>query len=111
MLQYTVESICNTFKALLGFKSVPTAKTGPNTLEELLKQFDLPKKEKTQSDIIRDYMVQETMAALEVEMLKMDPSRAYIGYTRVTNDDNTVLINFVPCVVRPEVIYCAYGKN
>jgi len=111
MLQYTVESICNSFKALLGIKIKPAPKPGPNTLEELLKQFDLPPKEKTVSDVIRNYLVQQTMASLEVEMLRMDPATAYVGYTRTKNDNETILINFVPCVVRPEVIYCTYGKN
>lgn len=114
MLQYTLESICNTVKALLSFniKFTPKPKQeGPNTLEELLKQFDLPVKEKTQEDIIRDYMVRETMAALELEMLKMDPARGYLGSTRINYEDGTVYINFVPCIVRPDVLYCSYGKN
>jgi len=114
MLQYTLESICNTFKALLSFKKVVNIKPsqiGPNTLNELLDQFDLPQKEKTQQDVIRDYMIKETMAGLEIEMLKMDPARGFLGTTRINYDDGTTYINFVPCVVRPEVVYCAYGKN
>lgn len=110
MLQYTLESICNSFKALLGIKPKPI-KSGPNTLEELLEQFDLPKKEKNQSDIVRDYLVLQTMAQLEVEMLKLEPARVYLGSTRINHDDGIVQLNFVYCVVRPEVVYCSYGKN
>jgi len=84
--------------------------TGPNTLDELLKQFDAPPKEKTQNDIIRDYQVKETIAALEVDMLKMDPAKAYKG-TQLWYEGDVKCFDFVPCIVRPEVIYCSYGKN
>lgn len=114
MLQYTLESICNTFKSLLSFKKAVIIKpiqTGPNTLDELLQQFDLVLKEKTQQDVIKDYMIKETMARLELEMLRMDPARGFLGTTRIKHDDGTIYINFVPCIVRPDVVYCAYGKN
>lgn len=84
---------------------------GPNTFAELLKQFDQPIKEKTQEDIIRDYQIKETMAALEVDMLKMDPTLFYRGIQLWYDNDNKKCFDFVPCSVRPEVIYCSYGKN
>jgi len=54
--------------------------TGPNSLNELLKQFNQPPKQKTNEDVIRDYTVKETMAQLEVDMLKMDPTIYYKGF-------------------------------
>jgi len=84
---------------------------GPNTFAELLKQFDQPPKEKTQEDIIRDYSVLETMRALEVSMLKLEPSLMYQGAQRFKDFQGNIYIDFVPCVVRPEVLYCSYGTN
>lgn len=84
---------------------------GPNNLNELLQQFDQPTKQKTQADIIRDYQVKETMVALEVEMLKMDPSLFYRGGQVWLDHEGNKYFDFVPCVMRPEVLYCAYGKN
>jgi 4-aminobutyrate aminotransferase-like enzyme len=85
--------------------------TGPNTLDELLEQFDKPPKEKTQQDIIRDYQVKETMAALELSYLKDDPSLIYHGNQVWYDHDGNKYFDFVTCVVRPEVHYCCYGKN
>lgn len=85
--------------------------SGPNTLSELLEQFDLPPKVKTQEDNIRDYQVKETMAALEVDMLKMDPAQAFRGFQQWYDNSGNKFFDWVPCVVRPEVVYCSYGKN
>jgi len=85
--------------------------SGPNTLEELLKQFDQPIKEKTTKDVVRDYQVKETLAALEVDMLKMDPANVYKGHQYWYDNEGNKFYDWVPCVVRPEVVYCAYGKN
>lgn len=84
---------------------------GPNNLTELLKQFDEPIKEKTEKDIIRDYQVRETMAALEVDMLKMEPTLFYRGLQLWFDNEGNKCFDFVPCSVRPDVIYCSYGKN
>lgn len=101
-----------TFKAWV---SVPYQEnkifSGPNTLEELLTQFDLPVKIKTQADVIRDYQVKETLAALEIDMLRMDPARAFKGVQIWLDNYGNKFVDWVPCVVRPEVIYCSYGKN
>lgn len=84
---------------------------GPNNLDELLKQFDQPPKQITQDEIIQKYCIQIAMYQYELEMLRMDPSRKYLGSTRSKNEDGTVDVDFVPCVIRPDVIYCSYGKN
>jgi hypothetical protein len=84
---------------------------GPNTLGELISQFDLPPKEKTQEDVIRDYQVKETMAALEVDMLKMEPTFFYRGFQVWYDVDGNKYFDWIPCASRPEVIYCSYGKN
>ena len=99
----------NFIKKLFNKKAIYVV--GPNNLNELLKQFDQPTKQKTQADIIRDYQVKETMAALEVDMLKMDPSLVYRGGQMWFDHEGNKYFDFVPCVLRPEVLYCAYGKN
>ena len=91
--------------------TVLNPKTGPDTLDELLKQFDLPKKEKTSADIIRDYQIKETLAALEVDMLKLEPSIVFRGFQKWFDNQGNTFFDWVPCVVRPETLYCAYGKN
>ncbi|NBP02120.1 MAG: hypothetical protein EBU90_18710 [Proteobacteria bacterium] len=89
----------------------PVYSVGPNNFAELLKQFDQPPKQKTIADTIQDYKMKEAMAALEINMLKMDPTNYYQGSWRINNNDGTSDLDFVPCAVRPEVIYCSYGKN
>lgn len=85
--------------------------TGPNTLGELLEQFDKPPKEKTQQDVVRDYQVKETLAALEVDMLKLEPTLFYRGFQAWYDGDGNKYFDWIPCASRPEVIYCSYGKN
>jgi hypothetical protein len=85
--------------------------TGPNTLGELLKQFDKPPKEKTQQDVVRDYQVKETLTALEVDMLKLEPTLFYRGFQAWYDGDGNKYFDWIPCASRPEVIYCSYGKN
>jgi len=109
MLQYIVELFHKLVAAFLGKPKVLCI--GPNTLDELLVQFDVPPKEKTVQDIIRDYQIKETMAGLEVDMLKMDPALAYKGHQSWFNENNVLSLHQMPCVVRPEVIYCSYGKS
>ena len=109
MLQHIMELFRKLVAALLNKPKVLCM--GPNTLHELLVQFDAPSKHKTPQDIIRDYQVKETMAALELDMLRMDASLAYRGCQSWFNENNILSVRQVPCVVRPEVIYCAYGKS
>ena len=84
---------------------------GPNTLEELLEQFNLPKKEKTKEELIRNYQVFLTMASLELEMLKMGPSIKFYAHNWVEYEGGKAYYDWTPCIIRPEVIYCCYGKN
>jgi len=84
---------------------------GPNNFVELLKQFDQPPKQKTQEEVVRDYQVKETMAALEVDMLKMEPTSFYRGSQSWYDRDGNKYFDWVNCAVRPEVVYCSYGKN
>lgn len=99
--------------SVLGFSSFKQGvySVGPNNFSELLKQFDLPPKEKTQEDIIRDYTVKETMAKLEVDMLMMEPTTFYRGFQQWLDNDGNKYFDWMPCATRPEVIYCSYGKN
>jgi hypothetical protein len=103
--------IIDFFKSLAGIPKTGVYSVGPNSFAELLKQFDQPSKEKTQEDIIRDYQVKETMAALELDMLKMDPAISYRGFQRWVDGENIVSFDWMPCVVRPDILYCSYGKN
>lgn len=84
---------------------------GPNNFQELLKQFEQPKKEKTKEDIIRDYQVKETLSKLEVEMLMMEPTTFYKGFQQWKDLEGNKYFDWMPCATRPEVIYCSYGKN
>lgn len=89
----------------------PIHATGPNTLAELLIQFDQPAKEKTTSEIIRDSQIRETIAALEVDMLKMEPSLKFNGHQCWYNSEGSKFYDWMPCSLRPETLYCCYGKN
>jgi len=105
-----ISKILSSFLNPFTFKGY-TYSTGPNNLNELLKQFDQPIKEKTQEDIIRDYQVRETMAALEVDMLKMEPTSFYRGIQKWNDNEGNKYFDWAMCAVRPEIIYCSYGKN
>lgn len=102
------------FEFLKNFFAVSKYKiyaAGPNTLAELLTQFDHPPKEKTKEDIIRDYTIKETMASLELSYLKEDPSIFFVGNQKWFDSEGNKCFDFVPCALRPEVLYCSYGKN
>lgn len=83
---------------------------GPNNFSELLQQFELPQKVKSEKEIVQDYLIKETMASLEIEMLKMEPVKIFKGYQK-WKSNNTTFYDWVPCAVRPEILYCSYGKN
>ena len=99
------------FEYIKSFFTIKTVTIGPNTLGELLKQFDEPLKEKTKEEITNTYLAKETMAALELSYLKDDPAFTYRGGQMWYDKDGNKYFDFVPCVVRPEVLYCSYGKN
>ena len=109
MLQHIVECFRYFFQeVLVSKKSIPE---GPNTLEELLKQFDIPKKEKTKEDLVRDYQMFLTMSALEYDMLKMAPPIKFYSHNWVEYEGGKAYYDWAPCILRPEVLYCSYGKN
>ena len=110
MLQYIMAFFSKIYKSFI-IKIPATQTTGPNTLQELLEQFNSPPKEKTMDDIVRDYTIKEMMAAYEVEFLSSSPTKMYLGSWRINNDNGTAVIDFVPVAIRPEVQYCSYGKN
>jgi len=86
-------------------------KQGPNTLAELLEQFDQPKKEKTSEDVLKHFCIQIALNQYEYDYLKEQPPKMFLGSFRIKNNDETIDFDFVPCSVRPEVIYSCYYKN
>ena len=99
------------FEYIKSFFTIKTTNVGPNTLEELLQQFNSPPKEKTKEEIMNTYLAKETMAALEISFLKSDPALTFRGGQMWYDKDGNKYFDFVPCVVRPEVLYCSYGKS
>ena len=84
---------------------------GPNSLAELMQQFDVPPKQKTAEDIIRDYQMKEIMTQLELSYLQGDPAICYQGNQRWYDAAGNKYFDFVPCVLRPEVLYCNCSKS
>jgi hypothetical protein len=110
MLQHIMECLRYFFQeVILTTKSKPI--TGPNTLAELLTQFDLPKKIKTNVEIFRDYQIKETLAKLEVDMLTLEPTLFFIGHQMWQDSEDKKFYDWVPCGLRPEVLYCCCSKN
>ncbi|MFZ4600776.1 MAG: hypothetical protein ACOYNN_19200 [Terrimicrobiaceae bacterium] len=105
-----MEFLHKVIKALIGSPVVKIT-TGTNNLEELLKQFDAPPKKNTPEYVVQDYQIKQTIAAIEVDLLKLDPSTSYKGYQVCYNSDGKKFFDWVPCITRPEVIFCSYGKN
>ena len=99
------------FEYIKSFFTLKIVASGPNTLGELLNQFDEPPKEKTKEQIINSYLAKETMAALELSYLKDDPALSFRGGQMWYDKDGNKYFDFVPCVIRPEVLYCSYGKS
>lgn len=110
MLQHIVECVRYFFQEVLLSKA-PVKQQGPNTLEELLTQFDLPKKEKTKEEVIRDYQIYLTMAALEYDMLKMAPPIKFYSHNWIDYEGGKAYYDWAPCILRPEILYSCYGKN
>jgi len=99
------------FTIIKKFFAVAPVSIGPNSLPELLKQLDTPPAVKTEQEIINTYLAKETMATLEISYLKDDPAIVYRGGQMWHDKDGNKYFDFVPCVVRPEVLYCSYGKS
>lgn len=113
-------SICafgwHLFRCVARFFSEPVAvknESGFDTLQDILNQFDQPKKEKTSQQIVDHYLVLEKMTMLEIEFLQDSPARAFVGMTKIwdENEKDVLKITFVPCVVRPEVLYLGFSRN
>jgi len=98
------------FKSLLGNPEVAIP-ISPCTFADIIKQFDQPKKEKTSIQVFQDYFYKESMANLEVEMLKLDPYIIFKGYQTWIDNQGVKFCDWVPCVLSPEIYYCCYGKN
>jgi len=84
------------------------------TLQDILLQFEEPPKNPSQSQIQQKYLIMEQMVIFELEQLKMMPSRAYVGMTKILDEsegENVYKIRFVPCIVRPETMFLGFGKN
>jgi hypothetical protein len=74
-----------------------------NTLSDIITALGEPPKKKTTLEMANDYIAFLTMAELELSYLRADPALMFRG----THYDTFG----IPCVVRPEVIYCCLGKN
>jgi hypothetical protein len=74
-----------------------------NTLNDIIVALGEPPKQKTVLEMANDYIAFLTMAELELSYLRADPALMFRG----THYDTFG----IPCVVRPEVIYCCLGKN
>jgi len=99
------------FQTLLGSKAV--VPLSPNTFADIVKQLEEPiiKKEKTPIQVFQDVFYKESMAKLEVEMLKMEPIKQYTGHQVWFDNEGNKFCDWVPCSIRPEIEYCCYGKN
>lgn len=101
-----IKSFVNVFN-----KKTVVYSVGPNNFAELLEQFDQPAKLKTTEQVVMTTFYTEKFTKLELDFLKNSPCVFYYGSSKVNNFDGTINIDFVPCSVRPEVLYCCYGKN
>lgn len=81
------------------------------SFDDILKQFDQPKKQKTKEEIVNDYAIKEMIATYEVEYLRESPATLFTGNQAWYDNEGNKFFDFVPCSVRPEVILCSYGKN
>lgn len=91
-----------------------TSASGPNTLQELLVQFDAAPKQKTQHEVEQHYLIKEKMMMLEIEFLQDGPARGFVGMSKILDEDegtDVYRIRFVPCIVRPEVLLRGFSKN
>ena len=85
-------------------------KNGPNSLEELLLQFDQPIHPKTKEQNIQHYIILQKMIKLEGEYQHSLPDELYVGIYKV-EDAEKVRIALVPCLTRPGVLYECFNRN
>ena len=108
-----MDSFLKIIKSLLGSKAKVAIPISPSTFADIIKQLEEPvvKKEKSPIQVFQDVFYKESMAKLEVEMLKMEPHNHYTGHQYWFDNEGNKFCDWVPCIVRPEILYCNYGKN
>jgi len=92
----------------------PRVKEQNITLQHILDQFDQLPKQPDQKNIETRYLVHEQMIIFELEQLRMMPSMAFLGMTKILDEkegENVYKIRFVPCIVRPETLFLGFNKN
>jgi hypothetical protein len=101
--------IKNTIMTKLFFKQQPL--TQSTAFADIITQLTQEPLIQKISDPVRDYCIKETMAALELSYLQSDLPIMYHGRSMWYDSNNTAYLTFIPCALRPEVLYCSYGKN
>lgn len=84
------------------------------TLQHILEQFEQIPQQPTQKQNETKYIIGEQMVVFELEQLKMMPSRAFVGMTKILDEQEgpgVYKIRFVPCIVRPETLFLGFNKN
>lgn len=95
------------------FKKKEPVESSNITLDDILEQLGKPPVQKILSaeEIKKNYLIQEALFQLEVDMLRMGPPRKYNGTQKWKDKDGNIYFDFVPCSVRPEVVYCNTHRN
>ena len=84
------------------------------TLQDIILQLEQIPQQPTQKQLQTKYLIGQQMIIFELEQLKMMPSQAFVGMTKITDDTegpNVYKITFVPCIVRPETLFLGFGNN
>ena len=104
MLGIKVFIMFNTIISLYHYLFKQCHKHAPqNTLQDIITAMAQPAKDKTVTQIVNDYVAFVTMAELQLSYLASDPALMFHG----THADTV----HIPCMVRPDVIYCCLGNN
>jgi len=86
-------------------------KTGPNTLEELLNQIYEPSKfDYKPEHALLKFKTQLMFENMELEHLAEQPPVRFMGTWKADMGDGTVVFDWVPVVVLPEILYI-YSRN
>lgn len=93
----------------------PEEKSEPKvTLQDIIFQLQQVPSQPSQKQIETKYLIGEQMTIFELEQLKMMPSRAFVGMTKILDENegpNVYKIRFVPCIVRPETLFLGFNRN
>lgn len=68
-------------------------------------------KVKSPEEIQKHYLIQEALFQLEIDMLRMSPALRFKGIQRWKDNTGNIFFDWVPCVVRPEVLFLGWGKS